>query len=245
VAIVQARVASTRLPAKILLDLGGRTALEHCLGRARRIRGVDEVVVATSNTPADDVIARVASRLGYPVARGSEHDVLSRYVIAARRADADYVIRLTSDCPLLDPDVSFVVAQGFLRTQGTADALDYASNVASRRLPRGLDTEIMTRAALERADRGAEGEAEREHVTLRIYGRPAEFRVAEFLPAGSFSLGHHRWTLDTLDDYLFLSRLFEQLGDRADSATMTDVLSVVEGDPELATLNAHVRQKAV
>lgn len=238
VAIVQARLGSSRLPAKVLLDLCGRTALERCLSRVRRVPGVDEVVVATSEATADDVIALAARRLGYPVCRGSEHDVLSRYAKAAREHRAEIVLRFTSDCPLLDPAVS-VLPLGLLSRGG----FDYASNTLTRRLPRGLDTEVMLASALARADRDAADAAEREHVTMHLYRNRDVFRCGEAVPEGLPDLSSYRWTLDTLDDYRFLFSVFEALGVHAEEASMRDVLDLLSRHPELASINAHVAQK--
>lgn len=238
VVVVQARVQSTRLPAKVLLDLGGVTALERCLSRARRIHGVHSLVVATSDGPADDLIERVSTRLGHDVVRGSESDVLSRFAKAARLHDADAVVRLTSDCPLLDVAQSSEVVSAFVRERP-----DYASNVLDRRLPRGLDTEVMTRAALERADGEAIAADEREHVTLHLVRRPQTFKLHSVVRSSSVDLAWHRWTLDTLDDYRFLHSVFEALGPRAADASMDDVLRLLEARPDLVDINAHVEQK--
>ena len=240
VVVVQARLASSRLPAKILLDLGGTTALERCLRRVRRFEGIAEVVVATSDTPGDDVVAAVGKRLGARVVRGSETDVLSRFAKAARETNADAIVRCTSDCPLLDPAVSSAVIARFLGEQG-----DYAANVLERRYPRGLDTEIMSRAALDRADREATSADEREHVTLHLYRRPEVFRLLPVLPGDGEDHSAHRWTLETLEDYRFLHGLFERLGGRADEADHLEVLALLAKHPELSAINAHVAQKHV
>lgn len=139
VAVVQARLSSSRLPAKVLLDLAGKPALERCLSRVSRFRGVEEVVVATSDAPADDVVAAASRRIGYRVVRGSETDVLSRYALAAQETRADAIVRCTSDCPLLDPVLSSQVIEAFQR-----GGVEYAANTMERQLPRGLDTEVFS-----------------------------------------------------------------------------------------------------
>jgi spore coat polysaccharide biosynthesis protein SpsF len=238
VAVVQARVRSTRLPAKVLLDLAGSTALERCLQRVRRIPGIDEVVVATSERDEDELITALAGRLGYRCFRGSEEDVLDRYMKVARATVAEAVVRITSDCPLLDPAISGAVVRSF------SDApTDYASNTLERRLPRGLDTEIVSFGALERAHREATGPA-REHVTMHLYSHRDRFDCRSVVPPIERDLSHHRWTLDTLDDYRLLYRIFERLGTRAATASMTDVLALFDETPELARINAHIAQKA-
>lgn len=246
VAVVQARVGSSRLPAKVLLDLGGKTALERCLLRVSRIGSVAEVVVATSTQPADDVIVLLCRRLGFRVVRGSEHDVLARYAMAANEAKADAVVRCTSDCPLIDPQVSGVVVRAFLDASGSAQPLDYVSNTLTRRLPRGLDTEIASAEALRRADRDAPEGPEREHVTMPLYRNRDRYRCDEaFPPDLPEGLGHHRWTLDTLEDYRFLYNVFALLGHRADEANMSEILAVLEENPALLAINSHVQQKQI
>lgn len=239
VAIVQARFRSTRLPGKILLDLAGKTVLERCVGRVRAITGVHEVVIATSVEPADDVIAATAGRLGVRCSRGSELDVLSRYAQAARETAADVVIRITSDCPLLDPDESQRVVAAFLDERPA-----YASNTLSRRLPRGLDTEVVDVAALNAANGHGVGD-EREHVTKYIYAHPERFRcLSVYPPKGASDLSAHRWTLDTPEDYRFLFEIFAGLGAAADQARTADILRFLERRPELLSINSSVRQKA-
>jgi spore coat polysaccharide biosynthesis protein SpsF len=240
VVCIQARLASSRLPAKILLDLGGTTALERCLRRARQFSHVSEVVVATSDRPGDDVIVSVARRLGAHVTRGSETDVLSRFAKAAQERDADVVVRCTSDCPLLDPALSSQVIQRFLSAPG---GVDYAANVLDRRLPRGLDTEVISREALDRAQREATTTDEREHVTLHLYRNADRFRCLSVVDEGGKDLSWLRWTLDTLDDYRLLHTVFERLGSRADEASMSEVIALFDEDPSLAQINAHVAQK--
>jgi spore coat polysaccharide biosynthesis protein SpsF len=180
----------------------------------------------------------VATRLGYPVTRGSETDVLARFADAARASDADVILRITSDCPLLDPDESSRVLEAFLAAKP-----DYAANVLDRRLPRGLDTEVVTRDALERAHREATDPREREHVTLHLYQNPARFRLLSVVSDRAEDLSSFRWTLDTLEDYRFLHAVFELLGARADLARTEGVLKALREHPDLSQINAHVAQK--
>jgi spore coat polysaccharide biosynthesis protein SpsF len=245
VAIVQARLGSSRLPAKVLLDLGGATALQRCLDRVARIEGVAEVVVATTVEPIDELIAALCARLGIRCTRGSANDVLSRYVEAGRATKADAVVRCTSDCPLLDPALSSMVVRAFLGTQGGPEALDYAANNLERRLPRGLDTEIVSMAALERAIRESDSPSEHEHVTLHVYRHPEKFRLRAVLPDFPEDYSDHRWTLDTLDDYRLLATLYNEIGEGAGAAGLRDVLAVFERRPELRGYNAHIEQKPV
>src|SRR5262249_12160461 len=167
VAIVQARMGSSRLPGKVLQDLGGEPMLARVLSRLGRSRTLDEVVVATTTEPADDILERFCQERGRPCFRGSEHDVLDRYYKAATAERAAVVVRITSDCPLIEPAIVDRVVAEFQERQ---PGIDYASNVLPRRTyPRGLDTEVMSFAALDRAWHEDHVPASREHVTPYIY----------------------------------------------------------------------------
>ncbi len=235
-------MGSTRLPGKVAMPLAGVTALERCLRRVRQAALLDDVVVATSDHVRDDEVVRIASRAGVSCFRGSEENVLGRYADAAQEYRADVVVRVTSDCPLIDPGIVDAVV-GAMRSAGA----DYASNVAQRHLPRGLDVEVITARALYFADALADESADREHVTRFIVRRPCSFMLRSVvLDVPRVGLEDDRWTLDTTMDYEFLSALFELLrarGDREDRARFREVLAIVDANPGLRGLNAHVVQK--
>lgn len=235
VAIVQARTGSTRLPGKVLLPLLGRPVLEHVVRRVRRARTLDDVVVATTTTDADDRIEELAHLNGWPVVRGSEQDLLDRYLLAARTFRADRVVRITSDCPLIDPDLVDDVVAAL-----DASGADYASNtLPPRTYPRGLDVEAVTTSALEIAGREDDDPASREHATPYVYRHPERFQLRRV--AGTRDLSGHRWTLDTPEDLALIGRIFEALG--RDDFAWTDALAVVEQHPDWSVVNRHVRQK--
>jgi len=235
VAIIQARTGSTRLPGKVLLPLLGEPLLVHVVRRVAMATTVDAVVVATTTGPDDDAIADLAGREGWLVERGSEMDLLDRYVTAARAHRAERVVRITSDCPLIDPDlIDEVVAT--LATSGA----DYASNTLEpRTYPRGLDVETMTIAALERAWREDLDPASREHATPYVYRHPELFRLAAV--RGPVDLSGHRWTVDTPEDYELVRLVYDALG-RVDFG-WRDALAVVEAHPAWLALNRGVVQK--
>jgi spore coat polysaccharide biosynthesis protein SpsF len=236
VAVVQARLGSTRLPGKVLLPLAGQPLLSRVMRRAARARSVDAVVVATTTLPSDDRIVELAEREGWPVVRGSETDLLERYVQAARSHRADRVVRITSDCPLIDPGLIDDVAGALDREAG-----DYASNTLEpRTYPRGLDVEVVTRDALEAADRDDHDPASREHATPFIRRDPKRFRLVRV--AGSRDESAHRWTVDTPEDYELVRRLYEALG--RDDFTWLDALEVANANPAWARGNRGIRQKA-
>ena len=239
VAIVQARLGSTRLPRKVLAEIGGRPMLEHVVTRARRARRVDEVWVATSDAPADDAVAALCERHGWPVFRGSESDVLSRYAGCAACAKADVVVRLTADCPLLDPAVVDAVVE--MREQSGAD---YASNtLPPRSFPRGLDAEAFTRQALDEAHAEARAPHEREHVTPYLHREDRRFARAALRETPDRS--QHRWTVDTPDDLALVERIARHFGERLPQVGWREILDAVERHPEWSALNAHVAQKPV
>ncbi len=237
VAIIQARMGSSRLPRKVLMDLGGATVLDRVLNRLGRSELIHELLVATTVEPADDAIVEHCKRTGRKVFRGSEQDVLDRYYHAAKYIDADVAVRITSDCPVIDPDVTDATIRGFFDQHA-----DYASNALVRTYPRGLDTEVMTVRALERAWRESTKPYQREHVTPYIYENPSQFKLHGI--ENDVDCSQHRWTLDTPEDLQLLRAIYERFGGR-DDFSWRQVLEVVQDDPSLANINRHVVQKAV
>ena len=237
VAIIQARTGSTRLPGKVLLPLIGAPVLTRVVRRVARASLVESTIVATTTAPSDDPIVELAEREGWLVERGSETDLLDRYVQAARAHVASTVVRITSDCPLIDPDlIDDVVAA--LRQDGG----DYASNsLEPRTYPRGLDVEAMTMAALEEAWREDHDPGSREHATPYIYRHPERFRLRRV--ASPVDLSAHRWTVDTPEDYELVRRIYERLG--RDDFSWREALAVVEANPGWTELNRSVSQKAL
>jgi spore coat polysaccharide biosynthesis protein SpsF len=237
VVIVQARMTSARLPGKVLMDLAGRPMLERQLERLGRCERADEIVLATTVNATDDPLADLAARLELRCHRGSEHDVLDRYVGAARTADADAVVRVTADCPLIDPVETDLVIEAL------APGVDYAANIVERDLPRGLDVEALWRDTLDRVDRMATSAPAREHVTYFINAeRPELFeRCAVRRP---FAAADLRWTVDTPEDLELVRRLYDELGLAERPLPLADVIAHVRAHPELAVINANVAQKA-
>ncbi|MHB1472267.1 MAG: cytidylyltransferase domain-containing protein [Dermatophilaceae bacterium] len=233
-AVIQARAGSTRLPAKVLADLGGRPVLEWVVRAARSARQIDEVIVATSTLAADDVVADLAESLGVVVVRGSEDDVLSRFVAALDAHPCDALVRLTADCPLLDPTLVDAVAGAWAATP----THDYVSTVLVRCLPRGLDVELVTASALRAVDRTAVGH-DRVHVTSAVYADPTEFALLGLCvtpPANDL-----RVTLDTLEDLVLLRALVAELADAPPA--WRDVVALLRARPDLVAINADVEQK--
>lgn len=234
--IVQARKGSSRLPGKVLQKLGDRTVLEHVIGRLRMVENADMVVVATTTLPADDEIVTLAESAGAIVFRGDEHDVLGRYLGAARAVDADVILRVTSDCPLIDPALCAAVIKARADTRA-----DYASNNMPRLFPHGLDCEAFTRAALEHAASDATETYDREHVTPWLRRNPDLQRTNVVGPG--WPANQQRWTLDYPGDLEFFTRLFAELP-RDRIPPWQEVLSQIGQQPDLALANAGHRAKS-
>lgn len=237
VVLVQARMGSTRLPGKVLADICGRTMLERVVLQARRAKRPDEVIVATTTRPEDDTVVAEARRLGVPAFRGEAEDVLDRFTRAGEQLSADVVVRVTADCPFLDPSVLDDVASAFADSTPPADL---ASNVVERTYPRGLDVEVVRVSALQIADREAGLPHQRSHVTPYLYEHPERFRLVSVRGDGDFA--DERWTVDTPEDLRFARELCSRLPD-PDRATWRAVLAVLENEPQLRAINAGVQQK--
>lgn len=232
--IAQARMGSSRLPAKVLKQLGGRSVIEHVLTRARRAPGADIVCVATTVEAADDAIASAAESLGFPVFRGSESDVLGRYAGAAEMVKADVIVRITCDCPLIDPGV---VGQA-IRELKERNA-DYVAQEWNE-WPQGIGCEVFPRALLDRAAAEASDAYDREHVTPWIRNRAAKIKYSMKGPGGPVS--EQRWLLDYPEDYSFLDRLFAKFPGNAPPDSWEAVWRELQKHPEIYALNKHLRE---
>ena len=234
-------MSSTRLPGKVLLPLGGETVLGCVVGRLRRARRLDALVVATSTDDDDGAIVAAAAALGIACHRGPLDDVLERFALAARKCAADTVVRVTADCPLIDPQVVDAMILRFDAAAAAGTPCDYLSNALQRTFPRGLDAEVFSRSALLRAAAQATQRFEREHVTPYLYRDGGGFHVCHHLAARDLSF--HRWTLDTVEDYRFLQRVFELLGSQWREAAYEEIAALLDRHPEVVEINRGVRQK--
>lgn len=234
--IVQARMTSTRLPGKVLLPLAGEPMLVRLLERLRRVQRADGIVIATTTNASDDPIAALCSQQGVPCHRGSELDVLSRYADAARLHAADVVVRITSDCPLIDP----ALIDQLIAVYEEGDS-DYVSNMLPPTWPYGMAVEVFSATALAQAHAEATQDAEREHVTPFIYWHPQRYRLRNV--ASPVALSHHRWTVDTPEDYELVRRLFDHLLPTNPHFTQADVLALLDAHPDWIAINQHVQQK--
>jgi spore coat polysaccharide biosynthesis protein SpsF len=261
VIIVQARMTSTRLPGKILKKVLDRPLLDFQIERLKRVASADQIVIATTTNGTDDQVAGLCRELGVSCFRGPEEDVLARYYGAAKESGAEAIVRITADCPVIDPVISGAAIDFFL-TNG--HQYDY---VRLDGYPRGLDTEVFPFAVLEECWKEAAAQPEREHVTPFIYNHPERYRIKRLLcpRAGSGYLpmslraersnlsleniqendfSHHRWTVDTPEDFELIRRIIEELYPTKPEFDMADILTVLEKYPEWKAINAQVRQKA-
>lgn len=241
--IAQARMGSSRLPGKVLKEVQGRSILGHLVHRVRRAKSRFEFIIATTTHPSDDAIEAHGRALGVHVYRGSEHDVLERYRGAAASLEADIVLRITGDCPLLDGAELDRVLGVFLSRWGGPRPWDYVTNQDGvvRQIPRGLDVEVFSRSALERAAREAQKPGEREHVTPFLYTEPGRFRTLVSHPP-DMDLGHLRLTVDTPADLTLIESLMAILGADAGLDAIAELLA---RRPDLMALNAAISQRGV
>ncbi len=241
VGIVQGRMASSRLPGKILKKIGGEPMLAQVVERARQAKLIDEVGVATTTDPSDDAVEAFCRKRGYTIYRGSLLDVLDRFYQAAKLMQADVVVRFTADCPLLDPGLVDQTVRAFLDS-----GADFAANRLPppfrRTYPIGLDTEVCSFAALERAWREATAKHDREHVLPYLYEVEGRFKVVVLNYERDY--GHHRWTVDTPEDLTLVRRIFRRMA-RQPGFTWLDVVTLFEREPKLAQLNASVQHKTM
>lgn len=238
IAFIQARMSSSRFPGKVLEPLAGLPTIVFMVQRVRRARLIDRVVVVTSTDPSDQPLADTLARNGIDCFRGELHDVLARFTAAAEAYGATEVLRLTGDCPLIDPDVIDRVVRA--RRESGAD---YASNIDPPTFPDGLDVECCTRATLERCAREARATAEREHVTLWMRGETAglmRVNVRAIVDCSAL-----RVTVDYPDDLAALRRLAGLAGEKFSTLDFFDLLRVLDANPDIAMSNSHARNEGL
>lgn len=236
--IVQARMGASRLPGKPLMEVSGKPLLFHLIERLKRCRNAHEIVFAIPDKPQDTILKKYCESLGMKVVLGDEDNVLSRYGLAAGSVDCNLIIRVTGDCPLMDPAIIDAMIKAFFLKK---DKLDYLSNTLVRTFPRGLDVEIFTKSALDMALKEAKTPAEKEHVTPYFYQHPDKFRLGNFLYEKDES--NHRWTVDTKEDFELIKRMLEALYPIKPDFNLRDMLDLIRQNPEWEDLNRHVEQK--
>ena len=238
-AIVQARMSSTRYPGKVLAPIAGQPMILRQLERIQRAETLDGIVVATSIHASDDQLAQLVKANGFDVVRGDLNDVLARFIQVIDQYQPETVVRLTADCPLISPKViNQVVAR---LDQGDCD---YVSNTMTPTYPDGLDVEVVKTSVLQEVYGTSTDKNEREHVTLGVYRQPDKYRIANF--AGEVDLSDLRWTVDTPADYHFVKAIYEELYPKNPNFDIHDVMSYLQGHPERnRTTNDAIRNEAL
>jgi len=235
--IVQARMGSTRLPGKVMLPVEDKPVLQHIIERLKECKFAAEIIIATTNKERDDIIVDLAKANGVKYFRGSEEDVLSRYYFAAKENDLDVVVRITSDCPFVDPSIIDAMIREFLNDQ----SYDYLSNCQPRTFPRGLDVEIFTFKALETNFAKAKESFEKEHVTPYFYQHPGQFVLKSYNSPIDYS--DYRLTLDTDEDYLLVKEIYRMIYPLNNHFRSKEIIDLLEQNRDLSLINAHIKQK--
>lgn len=234
-ALIQARTGSSRLPNKVLLPLMGKPVLTHIINRVQATKRITDIIVVTSIHQSDLSIVKLCVENDTRVFCGSEADVLDRFYQAAKLIQPDHIVRITGDCPVIDPEVIDQSIQRHLDTKA-----DYTSNGIGETFPDGLDTEVMTFSAFETAWKHATKPSEREHVTQYFYNHKTEFKIAAYQHTPN--IGHHRWTLDEPADYELIKNIYDHLYQKNPLFKLTDILTYLNDNPTISQLNAHIRR---
>lgn len=229
VCVIQARIGSTRLPKKVLLKLCGKTVLEHVVSRVKQSNRISKIVVATTNQRENDAIVQLCKKMKVGIYRGSENDVLDRYYQAAKMFKADHVVRITADCPLIDPKIINDVIKLHLQKKA-----DFTSNALEITLPDGQDTEVFTFKTLKKTWKDSKLASEREHVTIYMEKNPKIFKIVSFKYREDLS--KKRWTLDEPRDYEFIRIIYNHLYKKNHLFGMDEVLSFLKLHPNLENI---------
>ena len=233
--IVQARMGSTRLPGKVMMEVSGKSLLEHLVLRLKKVKNADQIIIATTTSLKDDTIEALAVKLSFDFFRGSEANVLQRYYQTAKKYNLDVIVRITADCPLMDP----IVVEQIIACYFDNQPVDYVSNTLQRTFPRGLDVEVFSFGALAEAYQAAQRDYELEHVTPYFY-QSGKFRVLNY--SNSRNSANYRLTVDTQEDFNLIQQIYSAFSSD-DDFSLVDVLDLLKKDPNLVSLNAHIRQK--
>jgi spore coat polysaccharide biosynthesis protein SpsF len=233
VAIIQARLGSTRLPGKVFADLAGKPLIWHVVNRLNYSKKINSIVLATTNCPADDALEKWALSESVPVFRGSENNVLERFYLAAKQYSADIIVRITADDPFKDPTIIDKVIDTLI-----VEKLDFAYNNCPPTFPEGLDTEVFTFNALEKAYFQTIDEYEKEHVTQHFYRHADAFKQLNL--SNETNLSHLRWTIDTKPDYEMARQIYDVLYKKETIFLMNDILHLLNDRPDISEINREV-----
>lgn len=238
VAIIQARTGSTRLPGKVMIKIKDKTILEHVITRVKQAKEIDEIIIATTTNKTDNIIVEEMEKLGVKYFRGSEDDVLSRYYYSAKENCADIVVRITSDCPLIDPKIVDEIVK-FYKNNKYDLVTNAGFDLSQRTYPRGLDTEVFSFKELKKSHVEAIEKYQREHVTPYIYKNSRNI----FYYKNDIDYSKYRWTLDTEEDFELINKIYEELYRGKHEFYTEGILGLFERKPELFNINKDVEQK--
>ncbi|MDO8487488.1 MAG: glycosyltransferase family protein [Candidatus Curtissbacteria bacterium] len=239
VASIEARMTSTRLPGKVLLPCVGKPILELLVERVKRSKVIHKIVVATTENRTDDVIVECAKKLGIGYFRGSEEDVVSRVTKAMTAENADIVVQLTGDNPLLDPQIIDRMVKIYL-----ANDIDYISNKLVRSYPIGLDVQVASLDVLRESLMIAKDKPQHEHLFLSVYENPKKFKLFNLLSEPELCRPDLRWTMDTEQDYEFICAIYKHFYMKNKNFTSLDVIKYLDTHPEIAAINKNVVQRS-
>jgi spore coat polysaccharide biosynthesis protein SpsF len=239
-AIIQARMGSTRLPGKILKEVDGKTLLDYQMERVKASKKIDQIVIATTINCEDDIIEQFCLKNDIKYYRGPEIDVLTRYYEAASKFGGETIIRLTSDCPIIDPVVIDETISYYMNNNGI---FDYVTNTLVSAYPRGYDVEVFSKEVLEKAYKMASSQSDREHVTAYIYKNADVFNIGHYGEDSFYS--NYRLTVDTEEDFQLVSTIISNLYHENHLFNLYEIRDLFNNHPELSLMNSHVRQKKV
>jgi spore coat polysaccharide biosynthesis protein SpsF len=239
VCVVAARMVSTRLSGKSMMNILGKPMLEHEIRRIQQSKLVDEIVIATTTKKEDDVIVELGNKLGISVYRGSSEDVLDRTLKAAKAVDGNIIVQINGDCPLIDPEVCDMVIKTYLDKRP-----DYACNSRLKAtFPTGFDTEVFSVKVLEEVDKLTNNKFDREHVTLYIYEHPEKFKLLNVTASPELNRPDLRLTVDTIEDLELVREIYKELYKKNTYFSGKDIIELFNKKPELKKINSHIKQK--
>ena len=240
VATIEARMTSSRLPGKVMMQALGRPMLAHLTSRLKAVPSIDEIVLATTVNSADDVLVDFANKDGIKVFRGSEEDVLARVIAAGESAGAEVLVEITGDCPVIDPDLVEQTIQMYFHHE-----VDYASNSIVSSYPDGMETQVISMAALKDAAARTNDPLDREHVSLYLWQRPEQYRIVHLVAPPSLHWPGLGLTLDEPGDYLLLSKIIEALASENPLFSCLDIIRLLKNNPSWLDMNSNVVRKTV
>jgi len=238
VAIIEARMSSSRLPGKVLLKANNITMLDHLIDRLNEVKKIDEIIIATTLKNCDDLIVDFSKRKEVKFFRGSEEDVMSRVIGAAKFCSADLIVEITGDCPIIDPNIIEQIINIYL-----ANNVDYVSNATIRSYPDGMDTQVFSLDILEKSYKMTNDFLDREHVTLHIRNNPDIFSSINVIAPPEIYNPDLGLTLDEEEDYLFIKNIIENLYDKNKFFTCLDIINYLKRNKSLLLINNHIKRK--